>query len=109
MRKKLLILSFTSLVLVLAAISTSITLSNQEDENNFGLLLANAEAIASSAEGGGGITLFRVCSRKTGSTYCSSRRGYRKWAINVNLRFGATGDVVCPECPDQDFDYAEDY
>jgi len=109
MRRKLLILSFISLVLVLATISTSITLSDQENENNFGLLLANAEAIASSSEGGSGITIFRVCSKKTGSIYCSSRRGYRKWAMNVNLRFGATGGVACPECPDQDFDYADDY
>ncbi len=106
MKKKLLILSFMFSVFVLAMVSTSIILDNQnENMNNFGLSLINAEAIASSSEGGSGITLFRVCSRKSGDVLCSARRGNRKWAINVNLRFGVAGGVVCPECPDQDFDY----
>lgn len=107
MKRKMIKLFCAFAVIVIATLSTTVSLKNEENEHDFSIVLANAEAIASSSEGGSGITLFRVCSRKTGDIKCSDRRGKRKWAINVNLRFGAAGGVVCPECPDQDFDYQD--
>ena len=107
MKKRILKFAFTFVIVVVATISTTLSLSHEKNEPNLSLILANAEAIASSSEGGTGITIFRVCSRKSGDIHCSNRRGYRKWTINVNLRFGASGGIVCPECPDQDFDYED--
>lgn len=107
MRKNILGLSIILVTVILATISTTLSIDTSKDKANFNILLKNAEAIASSSEGGGGLTIFRVCSKKDGSVFCSNRRGNRKWAINVNINFGVAGGIVCPECPDQDFDYTD--
>lgn len=94
-------------VIAIIAIETNMNVKQSSSDSK--LLLANIEALASSGESGSGLRLFTVCSRKSGAKFCTDKRGYRKWAIDVHLSITNVpgSSVECSECPDDDFDYED--
>lgn len=102
--KRVFIPYIIAVVLLIAAISYSHTSKKYGNQ----MLTDNIESLSAQQESGGSFVIFRVCSKNPGSDYCSFKRGNRKWAMDIGLNFNTiSGDVSCPNCPDNDFDYED--
>lgn len=105
MKKKLIMSGIAIVAIVTLMVGKNCFVENSNDGQD--LLMQNVEALSSDGEGGAGMTTLRICSRQAGKVFCTAIRGKRKWAIDVKIGAQYAGSVICPDCPDQDFDYAD--
>lgn len=107
MKKNLIKSTLVVAFLTVAGLGGMKAFQNQANEEN-DLLMQNIEAMCSDGEGESGMTLARICSKKSGKIFCSYKRGNRKCALDVVwIPYNETVPSR-PLCPDDDFDFIDD-